>query len=81
MVASMSFFLGLCRPPTNNLILEQVDQDIGAAFSLVIFTFMMIDSVYHLPLHGLIKSLSWELWARFPAVLPSFSGSGTAVFL
>lgn len=50
----LSFSLGLCRPPTNSLILEQVDQETGSASSLVIFTFMMIGSVSM----GII-SLAW----------------------
>ncbi|WP_319407854.1 multidrug effflux MFS transporter [uncultured Desulfosarcina sp.] len=41
----ISFFFGLCRPPTNNLILEQVDHDVGAASSMLVFTFMMIGSL------------------------------------
>lgn len=38
----ITFCLGLSRPPSNNLILDQVDRDVGAASALVIFTFMTI---------------------------------------
>lgn len=38
----ITFFLGLSRPPSNNLILDQVERDVGAASALVIFTFMTI---------------------------------------
>ncbi|MDM8522491.1 multidrug effflux MFS transporter [Desulfococcaceae bacterium HSG8] len=38
----MSFSFGLCRPPTNNLILEQVDQDTGSASSLIIFSYFTV---------------------------------------
>ena len=41
----LSFFFGLCRPPTNNLILEQVNHDAGAASSMLVFTFMMLGSL------------------------------------
>ncbi|BBO88837.1 multidrug effflux MFS transporter [Desulfosarcina ovata] len=41
-MATMTFFFGLNRPPTNNLILEQVHQDVGAASSLLVFTFMIL---------------------------------------
>jgi len=37
----VSFSLGLSRPPSNNLALEQVDRDIGSASSLLIFTYFI----------------------------------------
>lgn len=52
---SLSFFFGLCRPPSNNLMLEQVDRDVGAASALIIFTFMTIGAFGM----GLI-SLEWS---------------------
>lgn len=36
-----TFFVGLSRPPSNNLVLEQVDRNAGAASSLLIFVNMM----------------------------------------
>ncbi|WP_230629208.1 multidrug effflux MFS transporter [Methanosarcina barkeri] len=41
----VSFSLGLSRPPSNNLALEQVDQDIGSASSLLIFTYFIFGAV------------------------------------
>lgn len=38
----ISFSLGLSRPPSNNLVLEQVDRHAGAASSLLIFIFFMM---------------------------------------
>ena len=37
----ITFFFAFGRPPGNNLILEQVEQDIGAASSLMVFVFFM----------------------------------------
>jgi MFS transporter, DHA1 family, multidrug resistance protein len=71
----LSFFLGLCRPPTNNLILEQVDQDIGAASSLVIFTFMMIGSVSM----GII-SLAWLDKITVLGIMGAASGGFALLF-
>lgn len=41
----VSFSLGLSRPPSNNLVLEQVDRDIGSASSLLIFTYFIFGAV------------------------------------
>ncbi len=37
----LTFFFAFGRPPGNNLILEQVDQDVGAASSLMVFVFFL----------------------------------------
>jgi len=37
----LTFSFSFCRPPSNNLILEQVDQDIGAASSFMVFIFFI----------------------------------------
>lgn len=37
----LTFFFAFGRPPGNNLILEQVEQDVGAASSLMVFVFFM----------------------------------------
>ena len=41
-MAVASFAFGLSRPPSNNLILEQVDRHAGAASSLLIFIFFLM---------------------------------------
>jgi MFS transporter, DHA1 family, multidrug resistance protein len=41
-MAVISFSFGLSRPPSNNLILEQVDEHAGAASSLLIFIYFML---------------------------------------
>jgi DHA1 family bicyclomycin/chloramphenicol resistance-like MFS transporter len=38
----LCFCFGLSRPPSNNLMLEQVETDVGAASALITFTFMTI---------------------------------------
>ena len=37
----LTFFFSFGRPPGNNLLLEQVDRDVGAASSLMVFFFFM----------------------------------------
>ncbi len=41
----ISFFLGISRPPNNNLVLEQVERNVGTASSLLIFANMMCGAV------------------------------------
>ncbi len=41
-MALASFSFGLSRPPSNNLVLEQVDRHAGAASSLLIFIYFML---------------------------------------
>ena len=41
-MAVISFSFGLSRPPSNNLVLEQVDRNAGAASSLLIFIYFML---------------------------------------
>ncbi len=38
----VTFSLGLSRPPSNNLVLDQVDRNAGAASSLLVFIFFML---------------------------------------
>ena len=37
----LTFSFSFCRPPGNNLILEQVDRDVGAASSFMVFIFFI----------------------------------------
>ncbi|WP_440951839.1 Bcr/CflA family efflux MFS transporter [Methanococcoides sp. FTZ1] len=41
----ITFSIGLSRPPSNNLVLEQVDRDVGSASSLLIFTYFTMGAV------------------------------------
>jgi DHA1 family bicyclomycin/chloramphenicol resistance-like MFS transporter len=41
-MALISFSFGLSRPPSNNLVLEQVDRHAGAASSMLIFIYFML---------------------------------------
>lgn len=44
-MALMSFTVGLSRPPCNNMVLELIDRNVGAASSLLIFVNMMCGAV------------------------------------
>lgn len=41
----VTFSIGLSRPPSNNLVLEQVDRDVGSASSLLIFTYFTMGAI------------------------------------
>lgn len=63
-MAIISFSFGLSRPPSNNLILEQVNKNIGSASSLLVFIFFMIGtfSMWFI-------SLDWENKANIIGIL------------
>lgn len=44
-MAVISYTFGLSRPPSNNLILEQVTEDTGTASSLMIFSYFILGAV------------------------------------
>lgn len=71
----ISFFLGMSRPPSNNLILDQVDRDVGAASALTIFTFMTIGALSM----GLI-SLAWTDKITVIGTLGAIVGAATLAF-
>lgn len=52
---SLTFCFSFCRPAGNNLILEQVDRDTGAASSLMVFCYFMIGA-----LAMWLFSLDWQ---------------------
>ncbi len=70
-----TFCLGLSRPPSNNLMLDQVDRDVGAASALIIFTFMTIGAAGM----GLV-SLDWPDKITVLGVLGGLTGAGTLAF-
>lgn len=74
-MGTMTFFFGLNRPPTNNLILEQVDRDVGAASSLLVFTFMILGA-----LSMGIVSLQWDDKIGLLGTMGAITGSLTLVF-
>jgi len=41
----LTFFFAFGRPPSNNLLLEQVDHDVGSASSLMVFFYFMTGSI------------------------------------
>ncbi|MEW6670987.1 MAG: multidrug effflux MFS transporter [Thermodesulfobacteriota bacterium] len=67
-MAVMSFSFGLSRPPSNNLVLEQVDRHAGAASSLLIFIYFMLGAF-----SMWLISLDWSDKIRLIGVL----GAGT----
>ncbi len=74
-MAMMTFFFGLNRPPTNNLILEQVHQDVGAASSLLVFTFMILGAGSM----GIV-SLQWPDKINVLGTMATVSGGLTLLF-
>ena len=71
----ITFFLGLSRPPSNNLILDQVERDVGAASALIIFTFMTIGAV------GMaVVSLAWPDKIVVLGWMGGLSGTATLIF-
>jgi len=71
----ITFFLGMSRPPSNNLILDQVNRDVGAASALVIFTFMTIGALSM----GFI-SMAWTDKITVIGSLGTIVGAGTLAF-
>lgn len=41
----IALFLGLSRPPSNNLVLEQVTRDAGTASSTMVFTYFIFGAM------------------------------------
>ncbi len=66
-----TFFLGLSRPISNHLILEQVDQDAGTASSLLTFFFFLCGSVG-------MEVISFD-WPSKPHVIALLGLAGTVV--
>ncbi|MEN8141842.1 MAG: MFS transporter, partial [Thermodesulfobacteriota bacterium] len=71
----VTFSLGLSRPPSNNLALEQVSKDAGTASSAMVFTYFMCGAIAMLAV-----SLDWPDKICFTAWLATFSGT-FALFL
>jgi len=65
----VTFCLGLSRPPSNNLALEQVTKDAGTASSLMVFSYFMCGA-----LSMWIVSLAWEDKLVYIGVLSVVSG-------
>lgn len=70
----LCFFFGLSRPPSNNLLLEQVQQDVGAAAALITFTFMTIGAFSM----GAV-SFDWPDKIRFLGILGAITGALTLI--
>lgn len=66
----ITFSLGLSRPPSNNLILEQVRQDAGTASSLMVFTYFLCGA-----LSMVVVSLDWPDKIVFIGCLAIASGT------
>ncbi len=69
-MAVISFSFGLSRPPSNNLVLEQVDRHAGAASSLLIFIYFMLGAF-----SMWLISLDWTDKIRTIGVLATVAGS------
>ncbi len=71
----LTLFLGISRPPSNNLMLEQVEDDVGAASALIVFTFMTVGAFSM----GLI-SLAWADKIAVLGTMAVIVGSATLIF-
>jgi DHA1 family bicyclomycin/chloramphenicol resistance-like MFS transporter len=68
-----TMFLGMSRPISNHMILEQVDRNAGAAASLVTFFFFLCGAVA-------METISLQ-WDSKPFVIAVLGGAGTAAAL
>jgi DHA1 family bicyclomycin/chloramphenicol resistance-like MFS transporter len=66
------FCFGLSRPPGNNILLEQVQQDVGAASALITFTYMTIGAFSMAAV-----SLDWSDKISFLGILGTVVGALT----
>ena len=71
----LSLFSGMSRPPSNNLILEQVDTDTGAASALIIVSYMTIGA-----LGMFLISLDWADKIMVLGVMGGIVGTATFAF-
>ncbi len=59
----LTFFFGFGRPPSNNLILEQVQHDVGSASSLMVFLYFVVGAcsmwVISLGWQDKVATLGW----------------------
>jgi DHA1 family bicyclomycin/chloramphenicol resistance-like MFS transporter len=65
----VTFCIGMTRPMSNNLVLEQVDRDVGAASSLLVFVYFVAGAASM----GLISG-QWPDHTRVIAVMAAGSG-------
>lgn len=69
-MAIITFSVGLSRPPSNNLVLDQVDEYAGSASSLLVFLFFMLGSC-----SMWLISLDWTDKVRVIGLLATIVGS------
>lgn len=70
----LTFFFAFGRPPGNNLILEQVDRDVGAASSLMVFFFFITGAC-----SMWFVSLGWQDAIRVLGMMGVFAATVTLV--
>lgn len=66
----ITFSLGLSRPPSNNLVLEQVDRDAGTASSTMVFSYFIFGAIAMAAV-----SQEWQDTIRFIGWLATLSGA------
>jgi len=74
-MALVTFSLGVSRPPSNNLVLEQVDEYAGAASSLLVFLFFLVGAFAMW-----FISLNWSDKIFTIGLISSIIGSTTLAF-
>lgn len=80
---AVTFSFSLCRPAGNNLILEQVDRDAGAASSLMVFSYFMVGALamwfYSFAGGDKIRVLGWMGAVSAVAALAGWLGGGRRI--
>jgi DHA1 family bicyclomycin/chloramphenicol resistance-like MFS transporter len=71
-MSCISFCIGLSRPLSNNLVLEQISQHVGAAASLMVFTYFILGS-----LAMWLISQAWDDKIRVLALFTMGAGAAT----
>ncbi|OEU66216.1 MAG: multidrug transporter CflA [Desulfovibrio sp. S3730MH75] len=67
----MSYLLGLSRPISNNMILEEVDQDVGTASSFLTFTIFIIGAMS-------MQFIAFD-WSNKPAMIGKLALIGVSI--
>ncbi|TWI68886.1 DHA1 family bicyclomycin/chloramphenicol resistance-like MFS transporter [Desulfobotulus alkaliphilus] len=73
-MALITFCIGLSRPPSNNIALEQVDVDTGSASSILIFIYFVMGAF-----SMFFISLDWKNKMQVIGTLAACSGAGCFV--
>lgn len=71
-MGTISFFVGLSRPISMNIVLEQVEKDVGAASALVTFAFFLLGAIA-------MELISFDWWPSKAMFIGMLSVIGSAL--